>query len=124
MNYHWLIIILITFSGHIYATEKDEVEIKHLLSFLASTQCLYERNGQMHSGEAAVKHIKKKYHYYLDDITTAEDFIKLSATKSTFSGQYYKIHCSNQSSVQSQKWLLSELNRYRTINNSEKLNHQ
>ena len=110
MKYHWLIVLLITLSGQVAAAAKDDIEIKHLLSFVASTACLYERNGQMHNGEAAAKHIKKKYHYYLDDIISAEEFIEWSATKSSLSGKYYKIHCPNQPTVLSQKWLLSELN--------------
>lgn len=89
-------------------------EINYLLNFVASTDCKYERNGDMHSGKEAVKHIKKKYNYYEDDIETTEDFIKFSATKSTISGDRYKIHCANQPPVQSSVWLLSELSLYRT----------
>ena len=88
-------------------------EIDHLLSFVASTNCKYERNGDMHSGEAAVKHIKKKYNYFSDDIETSEDFIKYSATKSKMSGNYYQIHCVNQPTVKSSVWLFTELARYR-----------
>jgi len=68
----------------------------------------------MHSGKEAVKHIKKKYNYYIDDIASTEDFVKYSATKSMISGNHYRIHCKNELPVKSSVWLLSELESYRT----------
>lgn len=88
-------------------------EIQHLLNFVASTHCQYERNGTFHNGEEAVDHINKKYAYYEDDIETAEDFIQYSATKSMLSGKYYKVHCNNATPIKSQDWLLKELQSFR-----------
>lgn len=88
-------------------------EIKHLLNYVKNTECVYERNGDKHTGQEAVKHIKKKYDYYFDDVITAEDFITFSATKSTMSGKHYKVHCKGKPSVNSQTWLLAELNKFR-----------
>lgn len=88
-------------------------EIQHLLNFVASTECQYERNGSFHNGEEAVEHINKKYAYYEDDIKTAEDFIKYSATKSMLSGKFYKVHCHNAVPIKSQNWLLNELHSFR-----------
>ncbi|CCK74892.1 conserved hypothetical protein [Oleispira antarctica RB-8] len=105
------LILLSALSLNVFASSEDE--INHLLNFVASTDCQYERNGTMHSGKEAVEHINKKYAYYLDDIETTEDFIKYSATKSKMSGKYYKIHCAGNSSVKSQDWLLTELSVYR-----------
>ena len=34
-------------------------EINHLLGFVASTHCQYERNGEYHLGPKALAHIKK-----------------------------------------------------------------
>jgi hypothetical protein len=103
--------LLSTFSLNVFASTEDE--INHLLSFVASTDCKYERNGTMHNGKEAFEHINKKYAYYSDDIESTEDFIKYSATKSKMSGKYYKIHCNNKSSIKSQDWLLTELMVYR-----------
>jgi hypothetical protein len=108
------LILIFTFSINVFAATQDE--INHLLSFVASTDCKYERNGTMHNGKEAVEHINKKYAYYADDIESTEDFIKYSATKSKMSGKYYKIHCTNKSSIKSQDWLLAELIDYRKIN--------
>lgn len=108
-----LLILLSVMSVNLYASIKTE--INHLLSFVGATECKYERNGTMHTGSEAVKHINKKYDYYLDNIESAEDFIKYSATKSTMSGKYYKVYCLNADPIKSKDWLLSELERYRLI---------
>ncbi len=110
---HFLLILLSVLSLNVVAETKDE--INHLLSFVTSTDCKYERNGTMHNGTEAVAHINKKYAYFLDDIKSTEDFIKYSATKSKMSGKYYKIHCSNHGAIKSQDWLLSELKAYRHL---------
>lgn len=108
-------IVFITFLS-IFSTNalaSTQEEINHLLNFIATTDCTYERNGSMHNAAEAVKHINKKYEHFSDDIQTTEDFIKYSATKSKMSGKYYKIHCSNNIPVKSQEWLLAELVVYR-----------
>ena len=109
-----IIVIAILCLGAATQTIADtQQEIAHLLNFVANTTCQYERNGTMHDGVEAQKHIKKKYHYYLDKINSAEDFIKYSATKSTMSGKKYFIHCTNSPVQQSSDWLLHELKIYR-----------
>jgi hypothetical protein len=104
--------LLCVFSFFSFATTTQE-EIDHLLNYVEITACKYERNGTIHHGKKAVKHIKNKYDYFEDDIKTAEDFIQYSATKSTFSGDYYHILCDNQPPVRSKDWLLEELKKYR-----------
>ncbi len=107
LNLKVLSILLSLLSVNAFGSTQDE--IAHLLQFVGATECKYERNGTMHTGAEAVKHINKKYRYYLDDIKSAEDFIKYSATKSTMSGKHYKIHCPNKEPIKSQDWLLTEL---------------
>lgn len=68
----------------------------------------------MHTGAEAVEHINKKYEYFKENINTAEDFIKYSATKSKMSGKYYKVHCDTGIPVNSQDWLLTELDNFRS----------
>jgi len=100
-----------TISVNAKATMKDE--ITHLLSYVANTECDYNRNGTIHTGLAAVEHINKKYQYYSDKIESTEDFIKYAATKSKMSGQYYMIECNDLMPIKSRDWLLNELNNYR-----------
>jgi hypothetical protein len=108
---NFVLCFLLLLSFNVFAGSNKEID--HLLSYVSSTACIYERNGEMHSGQEAVEHIKKKYDYFFDDIETTEEFIKYSATKSKMSGNHYKIHCANQPAIRSSAWLLAELNRYR-----------
>ena len=98
-----------------FAEASYKIEINHLLNYVKNTKCLYERNGDKHSGIDAHKHISKKYKYFENDIQSAEDFIRLSATQSTVSGRKYYIICPDEKRVESGKWLLKELYRYRSI---------
>jgi len=93
-------------------------EIKHLMDYVKKTECTYIRNGSEHNGVDAAAHIQKKYDYFNNKgkIKTTEDFIRLSATESTMSGRKYMIQCPGQPKVESGKWLLKELKRYRTKN--------
>lgn len=95
-------------------SSETQDEIDHLLAFVENTECQYERNGDFHSGKDAVKHIKKKYKYFRNNIHNTEQFIELSATKSTLSGKYYMIHCEGRPKIKSQQWLLQELKLYRS----------
>ena len=89
-------------------------EINHLINYVKTTECKYIRNGTVHTGSEGAKHIKAKYDHYKDDIKTTEDFIRLSATKSMMSGSKYYIECPGSAKVESGKWLLTELKKYRS----------
>lgn len=109
LNVFFIFVLLL----HVHWVQANPAEINHLLHFVKHTQCQYERNGTLHSGVDAVAHIKKKYDYYKDDIKTTEDFIELSATKSTMSGKAYQVHCPNKKAITSKQWLLDELATFR-----------
>ena len=100
--------------------QKNEVD--HLLIFVKNSDCILNRNGSEHSGTKAVKHIKKKYDYFIDDISTTEEFIKYSATKSTMSGKFYEISCPGEKVITTKTWLLDELRRYRETKDSPLIN--
>ena len=108
---HFIVLGLLVAAPTVNAS--TEAEIQHLLKFVATTECQYERNGTFYTGNEAVTHIKKKYDYFVDDIQSTEDFIQYAATKSKMSGKYYRIHCPNAQAENSRDWLLAELQRYR-----------
>ena len=109
-----LVLMLETLQAQLPAY-KDE--INHLLKYVEITKCIYIRNGDKHDGKDAQKHIKRKYDYFEDDISSSEDFIRLSATQSTMFGSKYYIKCPNEEKVKSSQWLLDELERYRKSKN-------
>jgi len=107
----WIVLFSLILAGTSHASPQQEIQ--HLLDFVKTTPCQYERNGTQHTGVEAVEHIKKKYDYFLDDIKTAEDFIEYSATQSKMSGKKYKVHCKGVAEQNSHDWLMTELRRYR-----------
>ena len=92
------------------ATER---EIAHLLEFVKTSTCQIERNGKIYPSAKGVSHIRKKFDYFESRISTAEEFIEYSATRSTMSGKDYQVHCEGMAVQRSQDWLLQELARFR-----------
>ena len=113
MKYRQALIFLVLLSFNAFADLNKE--ISHLLQYVKSTDCQYERNGVLYSGYEAAEHIIKKYNYYIDEIDSAENFIKYAATKSKMSGKHYVVHCAGQLTVNSHHWLLAELKKFRIV---------
>ena len=91
----------------------QEAEVEHLIAYLENSGCNMVRNGKIYSGEEGGKHVRRKYEYFRDDISSTEEFVELSATKSTMSGKPYKVHCPGEPPRDSADWLLEELDVYR-----------
>lgn len=117
---HVFAIVFVLFSTPIMAEVPagQKLEIDYLLGFVQHSSCRINRNGKFYDGSAAVSHIKKKYAYFKDEIQTTEQFIELSATKSTMSGKYYTVQCEDSKQVRTKEWLLNELANYRNKDNS------
>lgn len=116
-----LISLLFSFfiSIQLHAETRTKEEIQHLLMYVKTTKCIYIRNGDEYSGKKAQSHIQRKYNYFEDDIKTAEDFIRLSATESTMFHNKYYIKCPDEEKVESATWLLRELKTYRSTHEGE-----
>lgn len=89
-----------------------DAEIEHLLGFIASSPCHFVRNGQEYDAAAAKAHIAHKYDYAKRWIQTTEQFIEKTATKSSTSGQPYRVICPGHEES-SADWLMRELIRFR-----------
>jgi hypothetical protein len=105
------ILVFVLFSGSIMAgvSPATQLEIEHLLNFIRNSSCIIDRNGKTYAGVKAISHIERKYAYFEDEIETTEDFIELSATKSTMSGKYYMVRCGDGEPIRTQEWLMQEL---------------
>ena len=99
--------------------ERNEVEenlheiVEYLLDYVAGSDCLFIRNNREYSAEKAAGHIRKKYEHYEDEITTAEDFIRLAATKSMMSGKPYLVRFKDGIEIPCSDWLTVALAAYR-----------
>jgi len=87
-------------------------EIDHLLGFIASSPCRFVRNGEAYDAAAARAHIERKYDHAKRWIQTAEQFIEYTATKSSTTGQAYRVICPGGEEP-SADWLMRELVRFR-----------
>jgi hypothetical protein len=106
-----LLIVLFAFAGQALAHGMTE-EIDHLLGAIATSPCDFIRNGVAYDGAHAAAHVRDKYDYYRSDIHSAEDFIRLAASKSMLSGQPYLVRC-DAVTVPATDWLNTELARFR-----------
>lgn len=111
------ILSLLLSSSFIQANQLQS-EIRFLKNYIQSSQCQFNRNGDIHSAPEALQHIEKKYQYFKSDITSAEMFIEKSASKSTLSGKAYTVICPavqgvGQQTLSSKTWLLRALSLYR-----------
>lgn len=93
--------------------EEQQAEVAHLMTFVKDSACRMERNGSWYAGKDAAAHMQRKYDYFRAEIKSTEDFIRLSATYSTWSGKPYHVHCDGAETETSSQWLLRELERYR-----------
>jgi hypothetical protein len=94
---------------------KTRAEIAHLLDYVATPGCQFNRNGSWHEGAEARAHLKKKYDYLVkrDLVTNAESFIERGATESSMSGKPYQVKCGGGKAVASSVYLTEELKRFR-----------
>lgn len=94
---------------------RAQTEIAHLLDYVATPGCQFQRNGSWHDGAEARSHLQQKYDYLVKRklVTDAESFIARAATESSMSGNAYQVKCSGGKPVASAVWLKEELVRFR-----------
>ena len=90
-------------------------EIAHLLKYLESSGCQFQRNDSWYGSARAASHLNRKYEYLLKKglVTSAETFIERAATESSASGKPYSVKCGDAAAVPSAAWLRAELVNYR-----------
>ena len=112
----------LSFPGPTRSAEVSPVadpEVRHLLGYIEGSGCQFCRNGTWYQDTKAVrKHVETKYGYFVKkgQITSTEDFIKRSASKSEMSGKPYLVKCGNGAPLFLAQWLSDELERYRREN--------
>lgn len=96
-------------------------EIQGLLTATEKSGATFIRNGKSYSAEEAVEHMQKKYAHFAKKgkIKTAEDFIRLAATKSLMSGKPYTLGLPDGDEQPSAVWLQAQLEQIRKTEKSE-----
>ena len=109
----WLILLLALLFTHGPAfgapNAATEQTIRHLIDYVAGADLTFVRNASEYTPAEAAKHMQKKYRHFRDDIDTAEDFIRLCATKSLMSGKPYLVIDREGNAIPTGDWLKAEL---------------
>ena len=94
-----LLLSLILLAGCIATVRADttaDEEIRALIQAVAESGCEFNRNGSLHSAEAAAEHLELKYSRGQRYADTAETFIEQLASKSSWSGKPYQMICDGE----------------------------
>jgi len=93
----------------------SEAEIEHLLHYVGTSGCSFERNGSLYTPEEAEAHLRRKLAATDGRITDAGTFIDRVASKSSWTGQPYRVDCANKELL-ARDWLYAELQHVRDAN--------
>jgi hypothetical protein len=106
--------ILALFSGVVKA--QDNIEKKKIEFLLSSVENMkgakFIRNGTEHDGKEAAEHLRIKLQKAGGKVQTADDFIRLCASKSIISGQPYMIRSSDGKTINSEQYFREKLKEY------------
>jgi len=90
-------------------------EIQYLLAAMERSGCEFQRNGSWHSAAEARAHLGYKLVEVemKQPIRSASEFIDAVATRSSISGEPYRVRCPGAEPVPSATWFQQTLERYR-----------
>ena len=107
-------LILATAPLHADVPSGQADEVQHLITYLETSDCNMVRNGKSYDGKDGARHVRRKYDHFRDEISSTEEFIAYSATKSLMSSKPYQVQCPGEEPVPSADWLLEELKAFRS----------
>jgi hypothetical protein len=92
-NLLWLLVILSLLGGYAYPQDSSEAaKIRYLIGSIEALQGVtFLRNGGEYDSKRAADHLRLKLKTAGDRVKTAEDFIRLCGSKSSVSGEAYRI---------------------------------
>lgn len=93
------------------ATERMKIE--YLITSIENLKgAKFIRNGTEHDGKEAAEHLRMKLQKAGDRVRTADDFIRLCASKSWLSGKPYMIRSSDGKTINSEEFFGEKLKEY------------
>jgi hypothetical protein len=109
-------VIMALFSGAVSAQENiEKKQIEFLISSVENLKgAKFIRNGTEHNGKEAAAHLRMKLQNTLV-VQTVDDFIRLCASKSSFTGKPYMIRLSDGKTIRSEEYFRKKLKEYYTI---------
>jgi len=95
------------------ADDHMDREIDHLLNAVASSDCVFIRNGKEHGPTAAKDHLNLKRRRGKRYFSSADEFVEKLASSSSWSGKPYHIRCGDQEQQPASTWFNEVLADYR-----------
>lgn len=109
-----LAVWLCTLPAATAGTEPPVMEtVEYLIRHTAESGLTFIRNGSEHSAAEAADLMRKKLGFVKAQVHTPEDFIRLAASQSHFTGQPYLVRLPDGQTVPSADWLAEALRSYR-----------
>ena len=106
--------VLTLFSAAVSA--QDTIEKKKIEFLISAVENLkgakFIRNGTEYNGKEAAEHLRMKLQKAGDRVRTADDFIRLCASKSLLSGKPYMIRSSDGKTIKSEEFFREKLKEY------------
>jgi Family of unknown function (DUF5329) len=89
----WLLVLLSLMGGYAYAQDSGEsAKIRYLIGSVEALQGVtFLRNGVEYDAKKAADHLRVKLKTAGDRVKTAEDFIRLCGSRSSLSGEAYRM---------------------------------
>ena len=100
-NLLWLLVLLSLMGGYAYAQDSSEAaKIRYLIGSVEALQgATFLRNGGEYDAKKAADHLRLKLKMAGDRIKTAEDFIRLCGSKSSVSGEVYRMRFPDETTM-------------------------
>lgn len=95
---------------HTHSGLTEEDRIKRLILAVKNEGAVFIRNGSEHSAAEAADHLESKWNSARDEIETAEEFIEQIGSKSSTSGDPYRIKYADGKVVDAGDFLRQKLN--------------
>jgi len=107
-------VILAVLSSALLAAPMES-EVPQLLARMETSGCEFYRNGNWANGAKARAHLERKYRAMRARglVSTTEEFVERGATRSSMSGEAYRVRCEGSPEVESAVWFKQELQRMR-----------
>ena len=108
-----IVLLLVTTPLAFAELESVRAEVDTLLGRLGQSCCSFYRNGEWYPAEQAKAHLLRKLKAAGEPPST-EQFIDELASESSLSGKAYLVRCGESAPVESNTWLMEQLELMRT----------
>lgn len=108
-----LTLLLLMLAPLALANDVTDTEIDYILNAVATSDCVFIRNGKEHGPADARDHLNLKRKRGKRYFSTAEEFIENLASSSSWTGKLYYIRCPGEQQQPAADWLTRVLLAYR-----------